>query len=169
MKMKKIKLFSVVLVAFIGFLLTSCEKSDNTSETALDKISETTLDKNLLKSAKKYTELVEERKTGPGGFVIEDIKRNANILTIKVKGGCKEEDFHIVWDGLIFFSYPGQINLVLYNDALGECEMENKFNITVNLSKIVENQNPKDFIFNVANGSVKQDMSLNINGSISNK
>ena len=141
------------------FAITSCEKSDNSPETVLEN--------NLLRSAEKYVELVEKRNDGD--FNIEDIKRNGNMLTIKVKGGCNQDDFHVVWDGSIMFSNPGQINLVLNNKSQEDCGLEKQFDINVDLSKVVGKYDAKDFIFNVANGSKKQDKLLNPNGSITVK
>lgn len=157
----KTNLICVILVASLGCLLWSCKKTENNSETALDR--------NLIKSADKYAALMDKRTDGPSNFTIEDIKRNADILTISVKGGCKEDDFTIVWDGTIAFSNPGQVNLVLNNDSQSDCGLENQFNIKVNLNKILDKHDPKDLMFNVANGSVKQDKSLNPNGSVTSK
>lgn len=157
----KTNLIYVAFTLLFCFAITSCEKSDSDPETVLES--------NLLRSAGKYAELVEKRSGGKDDFNIEDIKRNGNMLNITVKGGCNQDDFHTVWDGSIMFSSPGQINLVLYNKSLEDCGLEKQFNINVNLSKIVGKYDPKDFIFNVANGSKKQDKSLNPNGSITIK
>ena len=138
------------------FAITSCEKSDSNPETDLEK--------NLLKSAEKYAELVEKRNGGD--FNIEDIRRNLNMLTITIKGACNQDDFYVVWDGTILFSNPGQINLVLNNKSQEDCGVEKQFDIHVDLSKVVGKYDAKDFIFNVANGSKKQDKTLNPNGSV---
>lgn len=156
----KTKLFVMLLITTAG-LLFSCEKSEKSQDE--------TLDVNLIKSPDKFAELMEKRTNESGTFTIEDIKRNADILTISVKGGCKAEDFRVVWDGVILLSYPGQIRLLLNNEATDGCANENKFSISVNLSKILGNRDPKDFVFHVANGSVKQDKSLNPNGTVSTK
>ena len=152
----KTNLIYAAFALLFCFAITSCEKSDNNSETVLEN--------NLLRSAEKYAELVEKRNDGD--FNIEDIKRNGNMLTIKVKGGCNQDDFHVVWDGSIMFSNPGQINLVLNNKSQEDCGLEKQFDINVDLSKVVGKYDAKDFIFNVANGSKKQDKSLNPNGSV---
>lgn len=157
----KMKLIYVALCAVFGLAITSCKKSENNSEKALDK--------NVIKSAEKYAALMGKRTSGTGSFTIEDIKRNGDVLTITVKGGCKEEDFNVVWDGIITFSYPGQINLVLNNDSQSDCSLDSKFTININLRKILDKHDPKDFIINVANGSAKQDKSLNPNGTVSTK
>lgn len=155
----KINLRYIILIATIGITFFSCKKSSEDAEI--------TLDKNLLKSAKKYTTLVGQRTDGEGTFSIEDINRTGDILSIKVKGGCAEEKFQIVWDGVILLSHPGQIKLVLNNNDAGNCAPETPLTIEVNLRKILGKQDPKDFIFHVANGSVKQDKSLNPDGTVS--
>lgn len=155
----KTNLIYAAFALLFCFAITSCEKSDNNPETVLEN--------NLLRSAEKYAELVEKRNDGD--FNIEDIKRNGNMLTITVKGGCDQDDFHVVWDGSIMYSNPGQINLVLNNKSQEDCGLEKQFDINVNLSKVVGKYDAKDFIFNVANGSKKQDKSLNPNGSITVK
>lgn len=152
----KTNLIYAAFALLFCFAITSCEKSDNNPETVLEN--------NLLRSAEKYAELVEKRNDGD--FNIEDIKRDGNMLTIKVKGGCNQDDFHVVWDGSIMFSSPGQINLVLNNKSQEDCGLEKQFDINVDLSKVVGKYDAKDFIFNVANGSKKQDKSLNPNGSV---
>lgn len=155
----KTNLIYAAFALLFCFAITSCEKSDNNPETVLEN--------NLLRSAEKYAELVEKRNDGD--FNIEDIKRNGNMLTITVKGGCNQDDFHVVWDGYIMFSSPGQINLVLNNKSQEDCGLEKQFDINVDLSKVVGKYDAKDFIFNVANGSKKQDKLLNPNGSITVK
>jgi len=157
----KTSLVYAVFALLFCFTITSCEKFDDNPEAVLEN--------NLLRSAGKYAELIEKRNGGEGDFTIEDIERNDNMLTITVQGGCNQDDFHIVWDGLIMESSPAQINLVLYSKSQEDCGIENQFDINVNLSKVVGERNPNDFIFNVANGSKKQDKSLNPNGSVTSK
>ncbi len=155
----KTNLIYAAFALLFCFAITSCEKSDNNPETVLEN--------NLLRSVEKYAKLVEKRNDGD--FNIEDIKRNGNMLTITVKGGCNQDDFHVVWDGSIMFSSPGQINLALNNKSQEDCGLEKQFDINVDLSKVVGKYDAKDFIFNVANGSKKQDKSLNPNGSVTIK
>ena len=155
----KTRLIYAAFALLFCFAITSCEKSDSNPETVLENT--------LLKSAEKYAELVEKRNDGD--FNIEDIKINGNMLTITVKGGCNQDDFHVVWDGSIMFSSPGQINLVLNNKSQEDCGLEKQFDINVDLIKVVGKYNAKDFIFNVVNGSKKQDKSLNPNESVTIK
>ena len=154
-------------LAILGGLLIlsfaySCKKSAHNK-------SEMVLDKNLLKSADKYEQLLAKRSNTEGSFSIEDIKRNGDILTISVKGGCAEDDFQMVWDGLILTTYPSIVRLVLHNTASKGCDKDNRLNVEVNLSKIIGKHAFKDYVFQVSNGSVKQDHSLNPDGSVSSK
>ena len=163
----KIKSIATILVVLLGYSLLSCKKSAN--HTDLKKNYEISLDKNLLQSPNRYTELVQKRATEKVRFTIEDMKREGNNLLITVKGGCKDDDFNMVWDGQLYFLYPAQINLVLYNNATSDCQDNKQFTIKVNLRKILGEHDPKNFIFNVANGSFQQDKSLKQDGTINNK
>lgn len=157
----KTTLRCLILITTFGLLFLGCKKSEKNSETNLEE--------NLLKSPKKYESLISKRSDGTGTFSITDIKRNGNILTVSVTGGCKPENFKFVWNGLILLSYPAQIHLVLHNDNPESCGTENQFNLTVDVSKIVSNNDSDKYIFHVANGSVKRDTSLNPDGSVSSK
>lgn len=157
----KINLLSLTLVTILALLCSSCKKSEKNTETALDK--------NLIVSAEKYAKLLADRTEGTGSFTIEDVNRNEEILTISVKGGCSEENFQLVWNGQILLSYPGQIHLVLHHNAEADCDTQRQFNIKVNLRKILGKHDPKDYVIHVANGSLKQDKSLNPDGSVSSR
>lgn len=158
--MKRIqnKLIFCALVALLGLSMSSCKKSPNIPDVALDA--------NLLKSAQKYGKLVSGRDASPGSFEILNVSRIGHTLTISLKGGCKEEDFNVVWDGTIMFSSPGQINLVVYRATEESCDKGDQLDIKVDLVKILGSQSPKNFIINVANGSKKQDVSIGTNGTI---
>ncbi len=163
----KIKSIVTIILGLFVFSVTSCKKSVNPTD--LKSNYEISLDKNLLQSPNRYAELIQKRATEKVKFTIEDIKRDGNTLLIITKGGCKEDDFNVVWDGQLYFSYPAQINLLLYHNASSDCENNKEFTIKVNLKKILGEHDPKNFIFNVANGSLQQDKSLNQDGTIANK
>lgn len=157
----KRNLIYLAFTLFFCFAIASCEKSDNDQEAVLEN--------NLLKSADKFAELIKKRNGGAADFTIEHIKRDENILTITIRGGCDQNDFYIVWDGTIMFSNPGQINFVLCNKSEKSCDSETVFDIKINLSKVIGRYDAKDFIFNVFNGSKKQDKSLKPNDSAKTK
>lgn len=152
-------LFSLLL----AFSFTSCEKSGT------DDQAEQVLDVNLLKSAGKYSDVIAKRESGSEQtFVIENVKREGEYLKIKVKGGCSADAFKIIWDGSIMLSHPAQVRLVLTHESDNDdCSATNEFTVSVNLAKIIGSQNQSDFIFHIANGSIKEDKSLHPNGSVS--
>ena len=158
---KKLKQFLMTMMLTLGFLtlLNSCKKSSESQEVVLDK--------NLLKSEKKYKSLLDERDNGKPIFEIKDIKRIDDKLHITVKGGCKAEDFQIVWDGEILLSYPAQVNLLIFNSSATTCGTDKEFNVEVNLKKMIEKPDSNGYVFHVANGSIKRDKSLNPDGSVS--
>ena len=156
----KSKLFNFVMTASICGLIWSCTKTESQHDTTI------VLDKNLIKSPIKYAELMKKRDNGSGSFVIEKIERNGNTLNILVKGGCDAGDFTIVWDGSVQFSFPGQINLLLHNHSERFCEPETPISLSIDLQKIIEKDDPNDFIFIIANGSSAETISLLPNDSI---
>jgi hypothetical protein len=158
--------FSSIRFLFISFfaivLLMSCEQPET------DSGAEEALDVNLLKSPDKYADILANREQqSMQTFTIEDVKREGDLLKINVKGGCSASAFKIIWDGAIMLSYPEQVNLVLTHESDQDgCDNTNTFLITVDLSKIFGTHNPSDVIVNIANGSKKEDKSLNPNGSV---
>lgn len=161
MKTIKTKLVHLTIAALIAGSAVSCKKSANEPDVPLDD--------HLMKSADKYALVVDKRQPGDTAFELEGIRREGNSLLISVNGGCRAEDFDVIWDGVILFSSPGQVNLVLTNDAKESCDLSHHFVVSVNLSKILGAQDPKNFIINVANGSKKQDASLQANGTVTFK
>ena len=157
-KSKSLELF-ITLVVLLSTVTFSCKKSAVEDESVLDK--------NLVKSAKKYQALVSGREDRPGSFEIKNIQRADDILTVTVEGDCNEIDFQVVWNGEILLSYPAQVHLVIYKKSSASCAAGDGTEVEIDLSKIIKDPNGKDFIFHVANGSKIEDKSLNPDGSVS--
>ncbi len=155
---------TLLLISFLpAFALSSCKKSEMDNKAGQVQV----LEKNLLKSPDKYAELLSKRESGDSpAFRIIDINREGAILKIRIKGGCSEDSFKITWDGLILESYPAQVRLILNHEAATGCSPSNEFLVTVNLTKIIGAHDPKDFVFHIANGSVKEDKTLDPNGTV---
>ena len=149
----------IMLIISISALNYSCKKSPGDDELVLDK--------NLTKSAKKYQALVAGRDGQKGNFDITNVERTGDILTVTTRGGCSADDFSVVWNGEILLSYPAQVKLVIYKNSSTTCAPGTVVNVKIDLTKIMTDPNGKDFIFHVANGSIKEDKSLNPDGSIS--
>ncbi|UYQ91968.1 hypothetical protein MKQ68_17930 [Chitinophaga horti] len=154
----KTKFVYVSLVALLGLTATSCKKSNSDSTVVLED--------NLYKSAGKYAALIANRPPAPGSFEIETITRNGNTLTVTVKGACEAADLEAIWDGSVMLSDPGKINLVLSNKAKTNCA-DSQSTVNISLTKILGKHDPDNFIITVANGSARQDLSLNLDGSVS--
>lgn len=147
---------AVIIVGLLAF--SGCEKSK--PDDGGDKL----LGANLLKSQQQFTDLLSKRESGNGQtFSIENITRTGSTLNVEVKGGCVKEKFKAVWDGVALLSYPAQIRLVLVNEAGENCNPDQRITIALDLTKII-GDDPKGYIVHVANGSVKQDTSIDNNG-----
>ncbi|WP_285055258.1 hypothetical protein [Pedobacter ginsengisoli] len=147
---------AVIVVSLLTF--SACKKSK--PDGGEDKV----LAANLLKSQRQFTELLSKRESGNGQtFSIENITRTGSTLNVEVKGGCVKEKFKAVWDGVALLSYPAQIRLVLVNEAGENCNPDQRITIALDLTKII-GDDPSSYIVHVANGSVKQDTSIDNNG-----
>lgn len=141
----------------------SCEKKTEDANEVL-------LDDNLLRSEPAYKNLLKSRERGENAaFAIQEMKREEDSLFIRVLGGCSEDAFKIIWDGRIAESYPGQVRLVLTHEPAADiCDPSAEFLLKADLRKIIGKAGaPEDFVFHLANGSVKQDKSLYSDGSVS--
>ncbi|WP_107214254.1 hypothetical protein [Pedobacter yulinensis] len=146
-------------VFVLAVLVFSCKKS---AETEADVM----LDANLLKSKGQYNELLTKRESGAATFSIENISRTNTTLSVHVKGGCAEQQFKLVWDGSIMESQPARIRLVLINEGGRNCNPEQETTVNVDLKKIIGAQPVSNFVFHVANGSSKQDKSIDPDGAV---
>lgn len=154
------------LLILAGILLSSLSFScKNSQDTDLKPSSG-----NLLVSSEEYNKIMNARDKQPGQtFTIENISRNNDKLSISVKGGCNAKDFRVVWNGAVMESYPMQVPLVLQLNADDAeiCPSDNH-SILIDLTKIIGTHDSKDYVFHVANGSIKQDKSIYPDGSVSN-
>ncbi len=130
------------------------------------------LDGKIVKSASAYRRALEAREQGgQEGFTIEAVTREDGLMRVRVKGGCSEESFKVVWDGAIAESHPAQVRLVLtHNPTGGACQTADTFNLSIDLSKSVgEGARLEDYVFHLANGSLTQDATLNPDGTVTNR
>ncbi|GAB3924466.1 hypothetical protein [Larkinella terrae] len=110
------------------------------------------------------------KATGPQ-FTIENVTRDGNILTVKVKGGCSAESFKAVWNGVEIMIYPPTIHIALTHEA-GEvtgCPTDLEHTIKIDITKVVGEGDHSNTTFVVYNGSKVQDTTLNPDGSVSNR
>lgn len=101
-------------------------------------------------------------------FEITKVEKLGNILKIDVKGGCSEANYKIVWNGILLTSYPEQTHLVVnYENNSGEtCTDSKTFTLEVDMEKLFGRT---DIIVHVANGSKVKDLTVDPNGTVTNK
>jgi hypothetical protein len=158
---------STLWTVLVGCALASCTQEQNT-----DPEDEKQLDANLVLSPAAYTNALTERHGDDDvTFKINNVRRKESTLYVAVEGGCSEDSFKFIWDGTIAESYPMQIHMVLVHDsAEAPCPAINQYELKLDLTKLLEaNTRWEDYVFHVANGSVRQDTSLNPDGSITNR
>lgn len=146
-------------------LLVACEKKGEEQQDVL-------LDDNLLRSETAYQKVLNSRQTGENAaFAIQEVKRQDDSLFIRVLGGCSEESYKIIWNGAIAESHPGQVYLALTHEPAHDiCQPSAEFLLKINLRKIIGKAgSPEDFIFHLANGSLKQNKSLYPDGTVSSE
>lgn len=143
-------------------ILSSCEKEKTVPQ------ADEVLEGNLLKSGSKYSEVLSKRGSSERAFSIEDIQRVGDVLKIHVKGGCSADEYSVIWDGAVMESYPMQIRLVVANESEEtDCGGPNVHVLNISLAGIIGKHSPEDYMVHVANGSAKEDKSLNPDGSVS--
>jgi hypothetical protein len=158
----KVNLLTIIFLSTVFFSACSNQQND------LDIVKEV-LDTNLVKDHAGYSKAVTERKGSDDvSFTIEDVKRDGELVTVTVKGGCAETSFKFIWDGRIAESYPMQAWLVLVHDkGSNQCEDKEAFQLTLNLRKLFTTEvNLEEYVFHIANGSMEQDSSLDPDGAV---
>ncbi|MFC5410128.1 hypothetical protein ACFPMF_12460 [Larkinella bovis] len=132
-------------------------------------------DKNLtpfLKSPEEYNRAMNARtKAENVPFTIEDVSRDGNILTVKVKGGCSPESFKAVWNGVEIMIYPPTIHLALLHETgeVSGCPTDREHTLKIDITQVVGEGDHANTTFVVYNGSKVQDTTLDPNGNVSNQ
>ncbi|MGA0556444.1 hypothetical protein ACO2Q8_07330 [Larkinella sp. VNQ87] len=132
-------------------------------------------DKNLtpiVTSADEYNRAMNARANAEGTqFTIENVSREGNILTVKVKGGCSPEAFKAVWNGIEIMIYPPTIHIALTHDAgeVSGCPTDLEHTLKIDVTKLVGEGDHSNTTFVVYNGSKVQDTTLNPDGTVTNK
>ncbi|MGV3557222.1 hypothetical protein [Larkinella arboricola] len=126
----------------------------------------------LVKSPEEYNRAMNARTKAQGiPFTIENVSREGNILTVKVKGGCSPESFKAVWNGMEIMIYPPTIHLALLHETaeVFGCPVDQEHTLKIDITKVVGEGDHSNTTFVVYNGSKVQDTTLNPDGSVSNK
>lgn len=161
MKMMKFQIRLVLVTMLLSVLAFSCSQDNQITPT--DKNSK------LQTNEQEYNRILNARTTYSGTtFEITKVTRDGNLLKIDVEGGCNEANYKIVWSGIALMSYPMQTGIVLnYEDKPGEtCTDSKKFTLEVDMLKLF---GTTDIIVHVANGSKVKDVSVDPDGSVSDR
>lgn len=123
-------------------------------------------------NGEEYSKLLAGRESYDGTpFEIKKVTRDGNSLKIDVTGGGGIDNYKVVWDGSLMLSYPMQARLVVAYDTPDGAQdaAMHDYTLEVDLQKLFGSSvNPSEVIVHVANGSKKQDTTIDPNGSTSN-
>ena len=131
-------------------------------------------DKNLTslqKSPEEFDRAMNARTKAEGTqFTIENVTRDGNILTVKVKGGCSPESFKAVWNGVEIMIYPPVISIALIHETgeVSGCPTDLVHTLKIDVTKVIGEGDHSNTTFIVYNGSKVQDTTLNPDGSVTN-
>jgi hypothetical protein len=166
MKHIKITAQSLLLSVMAAFLLFACNSDD---AAPLGDPKELLVQTN----AEEFARLLAAREKHEGPtFEIKDLKREGNILKITVEGPGSVASYKVVWDGVLFESYPAMARIVVAYTRTGEVQHEAimTHELTIDLKELFgPNIDPADVTVNVSNGSQPIDTAIDPNGSVSNK
>ena len=73
-------------------------------------------------------------------YSINEIKREKDSIQINLSysGGCKQHDFEIIWDGIVYTDEPCHMNLFLiHNSNNDNCEALITETISINLKELI--------------------------------
>ncbi|RFS14985.1 hypothetical protein D0T08_18045 [Emticicia sp. C21] len=160
MKMMRTQIRLLIVTLLLSVLAFSCSQ-DNKIEP--DKNSK------LQTNEQEYHKIINARSTYSGTtFEITKVTREGDLMKIDVEGGCDIANYKIVWSGIALMSYPMQTGIVVnYEDKVGEtCTDKKKFTLEVDMLKLF---GTTDIIVHVANGSKVKDISVDPDGSVSNR
>ncbi len=98
MKTLRNKIQLAVIALILGLGTMNCQKSESVDLKPIDKVK-------VEENAALYANLMNARASYKGSpFDILEIKRNENLVTIVVEGGCDTQAYKVIWDGVVNFT-----------------------------------------------------------------
>ena len=101
-------------------------------------------------------------------YIINKVTRVEDNIQINLSysGGCKQHEFQIIWDGIVYTDDPCHMNLLLiHNGNNDECETLITETINVNLNELIGDVSYKDscdyYIFSSFNSTNTADAVIN--------
>ena len=159
----KRRLYTIIISCFTLFFSYSCS-SDGDSESVdsiyldyssnndikADGDSEEFLRAKLRINKDVFNDLNEKRiKNISKGdtYSINYVKREGDFIQVNLSysGGCKNHDFEVIWDGVVYTDEPCHMNLMLVHDANDDlCEAYITETIVINLEALIGDVDYKD-------------------------
>ena len=165
MKMMKKQIMVIVTMLFLGLGTMSCQKSESESLEPVGKV-------RVEDNSAIYKKLMNARTNFKGSpFEILEIKRNTNLVTIVVEGGCDTQAYKVIWDGVINFSEPMSANLVISHEPVSEaqCLAIMRHKIDVDLQILLGKAYSPNIHLQVSNSSKIDDKIVDPKGGVTNK
>lgn len=150
-----------IIFALVGF---SCSKDEVTPNPSNE------IAASVQTNAARFEELINNRVSDP--FDITSFVREGDLLKINVSGGCETNAYKVVWDGVINFSSPPTVSIVVsYEPTLKiQCLYPQKHTIIVDLKKMIGDKYvPNIFHVVVSNASKDEDKIIDPNGVVTIK
>lgn len=164
MKTIQKNLRTVIVLFVLALVGISCSKDDIAPSSA----KETTA--NVQTNAARFTQLLTDRASDP--FDIISFVRDGDLLKINVGGGCETSAYKVVWDGVINFSSPPTVAIVVsYEPTLKmQCLYPQDHTIIVDLKKMIGDKYlPNTFNVIVSNASKEGDKVIDPKGTVTTK
>tara|TARA_R110001583_G_scaffold57921_7_gene173085 strand:- start:3030 stop:3551 length:522 start_codon:yes stop_codon:yes gene_type:complete len=160
-------------LSFLLFIIVLSSCSNNGTEDAVtldstnnNSLSNSSVSNTLLRINKDVFEVINSNrinniKTGEF-YSINNAERKGDFIAINLSysGGCKQHDFEIIWDGIVYTDDPCHMNLILiHNSNNDNCEALITEVININLKELIGDVVYKDscayHIFNTYNSDDK--------------
>jgi hypothetical protein len=125
---------------------------------------------NVQTNATRFKELTTNRVSDP--FDITGFVREGDLLKINVSGGCETNAYKVVWDGVINFSSPPMVSIVVsYEPTLKvQCLYPQKHTVIVDLKKMIGDKYVSNiFHVVVSNASKEEDKLIDPSGTVTTK
>ena len=166
--MKKLVTNIGILIIFLGVL--GCTKN-NEEENVAPTFSEFHDSKVVLRINKATFESLEKERVNQVSkgdfFKINSAERLGGLILINVTygGGCKDHEFEVIWDGIIYNDNPCQFNLLITHNGNNDgCKALITKDIAINLKELLGEEAFNKFcainIFNTFNASAIPDVKL---------
>jgi hypothetical protein len=165
------KNFQIIILIILGWMTNACNQNQEATPQPTDEQqnSQVMYVKNAELTQQAFEKRGSEENSDP--FEIIEVYKGADNLKVKVRysGGCKEHHFQAVWNGVMLFTEPPLIHLILLHKANDDnCEALVEEIITIDYQKLIGEDFSGNVVVNVSNGSSQQDVNWQESETIHN-